>query len=119
MPGSRRDSATERPVRSPFGYPIPGPGAARRLPMKTLADVPEGAEVEIDRVFEEDEQLLQFFHEEGIRPGVVACTEPVFVTVPAAASAGVLTAITTWPVAPTAIDGRVHVTALPAAAQLN
>ena len=23
----------------------------------------------IDRVFEEDEQLLRFFHEEGIRPG--------------------------------------------------
>jgi DtxR family Mn-dependent transcriptional regulator len=66
-----------RPVRSPFGYPIPGPGAARRLPMKTLADVPEGAEVEIDRVFEEDEQLLQFFHEEGIRPGVRVTLEAV------------------------------------------
>lgn len=58
-----------RPTRSPFGYPIPGSGQPRRLSMTTLADVPEGASVEIDRVFEEDEQLLQFFDAEGIRPG--------------------------------------------------
>jgi DtxR family Mn-dependent transcriptional regulator len=58
-----------RPTRSPFGYPIPGPGAPRRLSMVTLADVPEGAEVEIDRVYEEDEDLLKFFYDEGIRPG--------------------------------------------------
>ncbi|WP_322795367.1 metal-dependent transcriptional regulator [Tepidiforma sp.] len=59
-----------RPQRSPFGYPIPGTGAPRKLSMTTLADIGEGQEVEIDRVFEEDEQLLKFFDEEGIRPGV-------------------------------------------------
>ena len=58
-----------KPTRSPFGYPIPGPDAPRRLSMTTLADVAQGEVVEIDRVFEEDEQLLQFFDEEGIRPG--------------------------------------------------
>jgi DtxR family Mn-dependent transcriptional regulator len=58
-----------RPTRSPFGYPLPGPGSPYKLPMTTLADVPEGATVAIDRVFEEDEQLLRFFDEEGIRPG--------------------------------------------------
>jgi DtxR family Mn-dependent transcriptional regulator len=58
-----------RPTRSPFGYPIPGPGAPRRLSMTTLADLAEGVAVEIDRVYEEDEQLLQFFANEGIRPG--------------------------------------------------
>jgi DtxR family transcriptional regulator, Mn-dependent transcriptional regulator len=58
-----------RPTKSPFGYPIPGPGPSRRLSMTTLADVEEGSAVEIDRVFEEDEQLLQFFDAEGIRPG--------------------------------------------------
>ena len=42
-----------RPQRSPFGYPIPGPGAPRKLPMTTLADISEGDVVEIDRVFEE------------------------------------------------------------------
>ncbi|MEO6398173.1 MAG: metal-dependent transcriptional regulator [Tepidiformaceae bacterium] len=66
-----------RPARSPFGYPIPGPGAQRKLPMTTLADVAEGATVEIDRVFEEDEQLLQFFDQEGIRPSVLVHLETV------------------------------------------
>ena len=66
-----------RPTRSPFGYPIPGPGVQRKLPMTTLADTPEGATVEVDRVFEEDEQLLQFFDEEGIRPGELVRLEAV------------------------------------------
>lgn len=56
------------PVRSPFGYPIPGIARPAALSMTTLADVPEGATVAIDRVFEEDERLLQFFDAEGIRP---------------------------------------------------
>ena len=69
--------ALSRPTRSPFGYPIPGPDAPKQLPMTTLADVPEGATVEIDRVFEEDEKLLQFFDAEGIRPGRMAQVERV------------------------------------------
>ncbi|MGB4862625.1 MAG: metal-dependent transcriptional regulator [Tepidiformaceae bacterium] len=66
-----------RPQRSPFGYPIPGHGPTRKLTMTTLADINEGERVEIDRVFEEDEQLLQFFDEEGIRPGVAVVLESV------------------------------------------
>lgn len=66
-----------RPQRSPFGYPIPGPGAPKKLPMTTLADIAEGDEVEIDRVYEEDEQLLEFFFQEGIRPGVRVTLESV------------------------------------------
>ena len=60
-----------RPARSPFGYPIPQPGATRpvTLSMVTLADLAEGDRTVIDRVFEEDEQLLRFFWEEGILPG--------------------------------------------------
>ena len=54
-----------RPQRSPFGYPIPGQGPAKKLTMTTLADILEGERVIIDRVFEEDEQLLQFFDEEA------------------------------------------------------
>jgi Fe2+ transport system protein FeoA len=45
--------------------------------MTTLADVPENSTQTIDRVFEEDEQLLRFFHEEGIRPGTSLCLESV------------------------------------------
>ena len=66
-----------RPTRSPFGYPIPGASAAVRLGMKTLADVDEGSSAEIDRVFEEDEQLLRFFDDENIRPGVTVAVESV------------------------------------------
>jgi len=66
-----------RPTRSPFGYPIPGPGVPRKLPMTTLADIAEGATVVIDRVFEEDEQLLKFFSQEGIRPGADVLLEAV------------------------------------------
>lgn len=66
---ARLYEALGRPAHSPFGYPIPGTGATPRLSMTTLADVNEGETVVIDRVFEEDEQLLQFFDEEGIRPG--------------------------------------------------
>ncbi len=57
------------PRHSPFGYPIPGLAPPGTLSMTTLADVPEGDLVEIERVFEEEERLLQFFDEEGIRPG--------------------------------------------------
>jgi DtxR family Mn-dependent transcriptional regulator len=76
---SRLYEALERPTRSPFGYPIPIPGASppTKLSMTTLAAVPEGETVEIDRVFEEDEQLLQFFDAEGIRPGRLARMERV------------------------------------------
>jgi DtxR family Mn-dependent transcriptional regulator len=66
-----------RPTRSPFGYPIPGPGGPQPLSMTTLADIAEGQTVEIDRVYEEDEQLLKFFDEEGIRPGAMAAVAGV------------------------------------------
>jgi DtxR family Mn-dependent transcriptional regulator len=66
-----------KPQRSPFGYPIPGQGPARKLTMTTLADIQEGERVTIDRVFEEDEQLLQFFDEEGILPGEPVVLESV------------------------------------------
>ena len=69
--------ALGRPQRSPFGYPIPGAGAPGRLSMLTLADVAQGETVVIDRVFEEDERLLQFFDEEGFRPGEHVLLEAV------------------------------------------
>ncbi len=67
-----------RPARSPFGYPIPaGDSRPPELSMVTLADIPEGSSVAVDRVFEEDEQLLRFFDEEGIRPGAPVTLEAV------------------------------------------
>jgi len=61
--------ALGRPARSPFGYPIPGPETQRNLPATTLANVAEGEVVTVDRVFEEDEELLHFFYDEGVLPG--------------------------------------------------
>lgn len=69
--------ALGRPTRSPFGYPIPGYSSTEALSPLTLADVPEGKTATIDRVFEEDEQLLRFFDEEGIRPGAQVKLESV------------------------------------------
>jgi DtxR family Mn-dependent transcriptional regulator len=63
--------ALGRPQRSPFGYPIPADGTSAPLSLSTLADMQEGTKAIIDRVFEEDEQLLRFFDDESIRPGVV------------------------------------------------
>lgn len=62
--------ALGRPERSPFGYPIPRDGERPpSLSQVTLAEITEGETREIERVFEEDEQLLKFFFEERILPG--------------------------------------------------
>lgn len=58
------------PTHSPFGYPIPGNAPDGPLPSETLMDAATGSIVTIDRVFEESEDLLQFFQESGIRAGV-------------------------------------------------
>ncbi|MFA7250296.1 MAG: metal-dependent transcriptional regulator [Dehalococcoidia bacterium] len=58
------------PARSPFGYPIPGAPGAGPLSSRRLADLADGTRSVVDRVHEEDEELLRFFDTEGIRPGV-------------------------------------------------
>ena len=57
------------PQVSPFGYPMPG--AAHEHPLSTvrLSDLHTGAETTVERIYEEDENLLRFFEQEGIRPG--------------------------------------------------
>lgn len=57
------------PDRSPFGYPIPGVPSAPALSSRRLADQEDGTEHVIERVHEEQEDLLRFFDQEGIRPG--------------------------------------------------
>lgn len=57
------------PDRSPFGYPIPGHRHGHPLSSRRLADLADGARSVVERVYEEDEELLRFFDEEGIRPG--------------------------------------------------
>ena len=56
------------PTVSPFGYPIPGTNHGHPLSGRRLSAVEAGARATIERVYEEEEELLRFFHEEGIRP---------------------------------------------------
>lgn len=57
------------PVASPFGYPIPGVDGAPPLSSRRLLDLRAGDASTVERVYEEDEALLRFFAETGIRPG--------------------------------------------------
>jgi DtxR family Mn-dependent transcriptional regulator len=62
-------SCLGRPTVSPFGYPIPGEKNTRPLSSRRLSDLGAGDETEVERVYEEDEDLLRFFDQEGLRPG--------------------------------------------------
>ncbi len=57
------------PTLSPFGYPIPGSAHRHPLSQLHLSDLPAGSATTVERVYEEDEELLRFFDAEGIRPG--------------------------------------------------
>ena len=57
------------PARSPFGYPIPGVSAESLLSRRTLKDVDVGEPAVVERVFEEDADLLAYFDGATIRPG--------------------------------------------------
>jgi len=60
----------EAPTVSPFGYPIPDTnGATARMSSRRASDLEAGESGDVERVFEEDEELLKFFDDEGIRPG--------------------------------------------------
>ena len=58
------------PTVSPFGYPIPGSDHGHPLSGRRLSAVESGDRATIERVYEEEEELLRFFDDEGIRPGV-------------------------------------------------
>ena len=57
------------PTTSPFGAIIPGSGNASSMSRKRLSDQVDGTTQTIDRVFEEDEELLRFFDSEELKPG--------------------------------------------------
>ncbi len=67
---TRLAEALGYPMTNPFGQPIPGYSTnLNPPPMKPLMDVDEGEITVIERVPEEDIQLLQFFDSSGIKPG--------------------------------------------------
>jgi len=57
------------PTLSPFGYPIPGSSHRHPLSRLRLSDLKPGTVTTVERVYEEDEELLRYFDLEGIRPG--------------------------------------------------
>ncbi len=57
------------PTVSPFGYPIPGANGVLQMSSRRVSDLEEGDSGKVERVYEEDEELLRFFEEQGIRPG--------------------------------------------------
>jgi hypothetical protein len=60
------------PTTNPFGRPIPGSGY--QVPagsIVSLADAPQGSTYEVDRIPEEDPELLAFLIDHGVVPGAV------------------------------------------------
>lgn len=58
------------PRRDPHGDPIPRPdGSVHRLDAVLLTGLPEGALVRVERISDEDPELLQFFASHGIGVG--------------------------------------------------
>lgn len=69
-----------RPSTCPHGNPIPGLVAERTLSVRTLAEVPVGEEVVIDRIYEQMEGLvsfLSFLGVHGLKPGAAVRVEQV------------------------------------------
>jgi len=60
------------PTTNPFGRPIPGSGyQAPAGVVICLADAPQGSAYVVDRIPEEDPELLAFLIEHGVVPGAV------------------------------------------------
>ncbi len=57
------------PSYSPFGYPIPGCLYTPEYSHRTVADLEAGERAVIERVFEEEQELLRYFDDAGLRPG--------------------------------------------------
>lgn len=60
------------PTTNPFGRPIPGSGyQAPPGSIVSLAEAPEGSAYKVDRIPEEDPDLLEFLIAHGVIPGAV------------------------------------------------
>lgn len=57
------------PSTSPFGYPIPGLAPDESISRRTLGDLSPGETGTVERVFEEDTELLRYFDASSLRPG--------------------------------------------------
>lgn len=60
----------KNPKTDPFGQPIPGSGYRQAKDVITLDAAPNGSEMIVDRIPEDDEELVKYLVETGVLPGV-------------------------------------------------
>jgi DtxR family Mn-dependent transcriptional regulator len=58
------------PKTDPFGQPIPGSGYREPKGVVTLDKAPTGKSMVVDRIPEDDAELVAYLHESGVLPGV-------------------------------------------------
>ena len=58
------------PKTDPFGQPIPGSGYREPKGVVTLDNAPMGVPMIVDRIPEDDAELVRYLHESGVLPGV-------------------------------------------------
>jgi DtxR family Mn-dependent transcriptional regulator len=66
------DERLGRPTTCPFGHPIPGSGFVRDRLTVPLEKIVSGTTVTIDRIPEDDRELLEYFVSSAVMPGVRA-----------------------------------------------
>jgi DtxR family Mn-dependent transcriptional regulator len=66
------DERLGRPTTCPFGHPIPGSGFVRDRLTVPLEKIVSGTTVTIDRIPEDDRELLEYFVSNEVMPGVSA-----------------------------------------------
>lgn len=60
----------DNPMTDPFGQPIPGTGFKQSNGVVTLDNAKNGSDMIIDRIPEDDEELVKYLVESGVLPGV-------------------------------------------------
>lgn len=65
------------PLSDPFGQPIPGSGYRQARNVVTLDRAPNGSDMAIDRIPEDDEELVKYLVETGVLPGVRVTVDEV------------------------------------------
>lgn len=65
------------PKTDPFGQPIPGSGYTQAKNVTTLDHAPTGSEMVVDRIPEDDEELVKYLVETGVLPGVHVLVDDV------------------------------------------
>jgi len=58
------------PKTDPFGQPIPGSGYREPKGVVTLDKAPMGVPMIVDRIPENDSELVRYLHDSGVLPGV-------------------------------------------------